>query len=182
MSTVKSRTAMRSNRQRHGEWQNSPQHRSHCSKTGLRKQVAKVIWHQAASPPQTDSSVVFARWRVAEQPTVPVPLLENRVKNKQVVTVIWHKAVQSYSPGGAPSYEATLAPPGEYDWTCASFSPPKSTTQTANWSVQPCLQRNALQCKARYCHSNPLCLFICPSDCLSHSWVLWVTAVYYSSI
>jgi len=48
------------------------------------------------------------------------------------------RTVQSYSPGGAnvPSHAGTLAPPGEYDWTCASFGPPKSTTQTANWSVQ----------------------------------------------
>jgi len=33
------------------------------------------------------------------------------------------------------------APPGEYNWTCASFSPPESTTETASWSVQsflPC--------------------------------------------
>jgi len=26
----------------------------------------------------------------------------------------------------------TLAAPGDYDWTCASFGPPESTTQTAN--------------------------------------------------
>jgi len=35
--------------------------------------------------------------------------------------------------------EGTLAPPGKYDWTCASFGPPESTTQTANRSVQPFL-------------------------------------------
>jgi len=51
--------------------------------------------------------------------------------------------VQSYLPGGAniPSHEGTLAPPGEYDWTCASFGPPKSTTQTANRSLQKFLHR-----------------------------------------
>jgi len=27
------------------------------------EQVIKVIWHKTASPPQTDSSIVFARWR-----------------------------------------------------------------------------------------------------------------------
>ena len=49
------------------------------------------------------------------------------------------QTVQSYSRGGAnvTSHEGTLAPPREYDWTSASFGPPKSTTQTANWSVQP---------------------------------------------
>jgi len=33
----------------------------------------------------------------------------------------------------------TLAPPGLYDWTCASSGPRESTTRTANWSVQPLL-------------------------------------------
>jgi len=49
--------------------------------------------------------------------------------------------VQSYSPGGdnVSFREGTLAPPGEYDWTCASFRSLKSTTQTANRSVQPFL-------------------------------------------
>ena len=36
-------------------------------------------------------------------------------------------------------YEGTLAPPGEHDWICASFSPLESTTQTANRSVKPFL-------------------------------------------
>jgi len=31
-------------------------------------------------------------------------------------------------------------PPGKYNWTCASFGPLESTTQTANGSVQPFLQ------------------------------------------
>jgi len=33
-------------------------------------------------------------------------------------------------------HKGTLAPPGEYDWTCASFGPLESTTDTANGSVQ----------------------------------------------
>jgi len=33
----------------------------------------------------------------------------------------------------------TLGPPGECDWTCASFGLPESTTQTGNRSVQPLL-------------------------------------------
>jgi len=36
-------------------------------------------------------------------------------------------------------YKGTLAPPGEYDWTCSSFGPLESTTDTANGSVQPFL-------------------------------------------
>ena len=38
-----------------------------------------------------------------------------------------------------PPMTAHLAPPGEYDWTCASFGPLESTTITANGSVQPFL-------------------------------------------
>ena len=36
-------------------------------------------------------------------------------------------------------HEGTLAPPAEYNWTCASFGPPGSTTQMANRPVQPFL-------------------------------------------
>ena len=32
-------------------------------KRGFNKQVVIVIWHKAASPPHTDDSVVFAKWR-----------------------------------------------------------------------------------------------------------------------
>ena len=46
-------------------------------------------------------------------------------RHKQLVKVIWHKTasppetVQSYLPGGnnVPTWEGTLVPPGEYDWT-----------------------------------------------------------------
>jgi len=46
--------------------------------------------------------------------------------------------VQCYSTGdGDLSFHTgTLAPPGEYDWTCASFGPLESTTDKANGSVQ----------------------------------------------
>jgi len=39
--------------------------------------------------------------------------------------------VQSHSPtgGNVSSHEGTLAPPGEYDWTCASFGLLESTPQ-----------------------------------------------------
>jgi len=63
--------------------------------------------------------------------------------NNQVVKVFdirphhrCRRTVQSYSPG-APmrAHWRNL----KYDWTCASFSSPESTTQTANRSVQPFL-------------------------------------------
>jgi len=65
-----------------------------------------------------------------------------------VVKVIWHKAhrcrtrlVQCYSAGdgNVSFHKGTVAPPGEYDWTCASFGPLQSTTETENGSVQPFL-------------------------------------------
>jgi len=58
------------------------------------------------------------------------------------VKVICHKVPRRvdgcYSTGDSnvSSHEGTLAPPGEYDWNCASFGPLESTTQTANGSVQ----------------------------------------------
>jgi len=68
--------------------------------------VVKVISHKAASPQQTDGSIVSAKW--------------------------WQCALSW----------GHMVPPGEYDWTCASFdcfAPPKFTTQMANLSVQPFL-------------------------------------------
>jgi len=48
-----------------------------------------------------------------------------------------------------PSHMGTLAPPGEYDWTCASFGPSESSVQTANRSVQPFAQLTA-KCRQVY--------------------------------
>jgi len=65
-----------------------------------------------------------------------------------MVKVIWHKAhrcrkrmVQCYSTGdgNVSFHKVTLAPPDEYDWTCASFGLLESTTETGNGSVQPFL-------------------------------------------
>jgi len=49
--------------------------------------------------------------------------------------------VQCHSTGdGNVSYhKGTLAPPGEYDWTRASFGPLESTIETANGQAQPFL-------------------------------------------
>jgi len=69
-------------------------------------------------------------------------LLEVRCTYELVVKVIWHTTasppqtdgsiVFAYSPSGTcvPSHVDTLAPPSEYDWTCASFGPPEFTIQT----------------------------------------------------
>jgi len=68
--------------------------------------MAKVIWHKAASLPQMDGSIIFARFHPRDPCALP-----------------WGHI-------GA-TWQIWL--------NCASFSPPKSTTQTANQSVQPFL-------------------------------------------
>ena len=50
-----------------------------------------------------------------------------------------------------PTWEGTLAPPGECNSTCASVGPPKSTTQTANRSVWPFLH-SSRQCRRVHWH------------------------------
>jgi len=74
--------------------------------------------------------------------------LSGRVQKQQVVEVIWRNVncgsrwmVQCYLTGDSnvSSHEGTLAPPGEYDWICASFGPLESITKMANGSVQPFL-------------------------------------------
>jgi len=53
------------------------------------------------------------------------------------------RMVQCYSTGdgNVSPHEGTLTPPGEYDWTCASFGALECTIETPNRSVQPCLHR-----------------------------------------
>jgi len=56
--------------------------------------------------------------------------------------VIWHKVhrclrrmVQCYSTGdgNVSFHKGTLAPPGEYDWTCASFRPTRVHSRNGKW-------------------------------------------------
>ena len=113
--------------------------------------MVKVIWHKAASPLQVDGSIVFAR---CANIIIIIYLYSRnnkhnnknkKVKNKHdyqlrttynlnnslyldlgqytlTITVSKHQHIIQYS---------TLAPPGKYGWTCGSFDPPESTTQTA---------------------------------------------------
>jgi len=68
-------------------------------------------------------------------------LCSSAVYHKQVVKVTWHKTTLLTQMDGSIvfAWEGTVAPPGKYDWTCASFGQPESTTQMANRSVQPFL-------------------------------------------
>jgi len=80
------------------------------------RQVVKVIWRKTASPPLTDGPIVFAKWCQYAFPCGHIGATW-RIRLKLLKL-------------------CTLAPPAEYDWTRASFSPSKSTIQTANRSVQ----------------------------------------------
>jgi len=106
------------------------------------KQVVKVIWHKTASPLQTDGSIVFARWRQCALMWAHWSHLANTV---ELVLLLAHPSPQPkrqinwfkrFCTARGRVSKGTLAPPGEYDWTHASFSTPKSTTQMANRSVQ----------------------------------------------
>jgi len=49
----------------------------------------------------------------------------------------------------------TWAPLGKYDWTCASFGPPESTTQMTNWSVQPFLHSSQQKVPMQWATLSP---------------------------
>ena len=65
--------------------------------------------------------------------------------------------VQCYSTvdGNVSFHKGTLAPPGEYDCTCASFGPLESTTETANGYIQPFL--HSLQQKVPILYNGRPC-------------------------
>jgi len=81
--------------------------------------------------------------------------------------------VQSYSSSGAnvPSHGGTLAPSGEYDWTCASFGPPEYTTQMANRSVQLFLPSSRQKVPIFY-NGRPF------SPRLPFSWGIWTPILF----
>jgi len=73
---------------------------------------------------------------------------------------------RAVAPTGSPS-RCTLAPPCEYDWTCAFFPPPESTTQTVNRSVQ-LFSHNSRQRVPILYNGTPFP----PQNC-SFSWGIW---------
>jgi len=87
--------------------------------------------------------------------------------------------VQYYSTGAinVSSNEGTLAPPGEYDWTCASFGPLESTTESANGSVQPFLHnlRHKVPILYNGCPYPPEVPFL-TGIWTSHCMMLWAHA------
>jgi len=126
-------------------------------------------WHKAASPPQTNGSLVFARWRQCG----PDPPHKGAITVERTCPgnghARWHSAMSCAKmaeltdlPFGLwtrvgrrkhklnricqvttmcphGGHQGTLASSGEYNSTCVSFGPPESTTQMANRFVQPFL-------------------------------------------
>ena len=85
------------------------------------KQVVKVIWHKAASPPHMDGSVVFARWRQRAPhtkkaleprnqlclhriawPRKPTPRIKQHVASYDTAEVIAHRKAKSGCDGNIP--------------------------------------------------------------------------------
>jgi len=91
--------------------------------------------------------------------------------------------VQCYSTsdGNVSFHKGTLAPPGEYDWTCASFGPFESTTDTANGSVQSFLDSLRQKVPILYC-GRPcppeLPLPMGDLDLSCNTWCFWPTRVH----
>ena len=75
-------------------------------------------------------------------------------------------------------------PSGEYDWTCAFFGPPESTTQTANRSIQPFLHSSRQKVSILY-NRRPfppkLPLLVGASGPPSNSWFLGPVQAYNSN-
>jgi len=70
---------------------------------------------------QTDTTKIMVTWSWTNKAAL---LLQT---DGSIVFAAWHQCA------------LTWGHIGEYDWTSASFGPPKSTTQTVNQSVQPFL-------------------------------------------
>jgi len=86
--------------------------------------------------------------------------------------------VQCYSTGdgNVSFHKGTLAPPGEYDWICASFGPLESTIDTANGSVQSLL--HSLRQKVPIVHNGRPCppdlnLPMADQDLPCDTWCFW---------
>jgi len=109
--------------------------------------LVKVIWHDAASPPHTAYSVVFARLRQCAPPAPyetcslgppeSIPQTESR-SVQQFLHSSWQKVPILYngpplSPSKLPLRMVVSGPHLIHGF----FGPPESKTQTASRSVQP---------------------------------------------
>jgi len=120
----------------------APSQRQHS--TSMRAAVARRT-HEHSSHPRLHThthththALTRAHWRhLASTIELVLPSAHQSPQPKQQIDRFTGSAIFAQLKGRVSS--GTLAPPGEYDWTCASLGTPESTTQMANGSVQPFL-------------------------------------------
>ena len=120
-----------------------------CFRPRQFKQVVTIIWHKAASPPHTDGSVVFARWRQWVSHVThasfgpPEPITQTASLSVQPFL---HSSRQSIAYGrvssGMSGYALPLKISPSYGGSGphvmrGSLDPPDSASQTTYRSVQP---------------------------------------------
>ena len=121
--------------------------------------MVKIIWHTTASPPQTDGSVVFARWRQCAHMGGHIGatwrirlnlcfLRPTRVHNpndKSISSAVSANltAESPYTLQWVPLFPKIVPFHGESGphLTHDSLGPSEPTNQTASLSIQPFLQR-----------------------------------------
>jgi len=106
------------------------------------KQVVKVIWHKAASPPLTNGSVVFARWRQCAPPSSTPQLASAPCRHCALLSrfaFIYSRKypdkswVGPFRPQNCSFTRGDLGPHLIHD----SLLPLESTSRTESRSVQP---------------------------------------------
>jgi len=120
--------------------------------------VVRVIWHKAASPPQMDGSVVFARWRQCALPwghtgatwriwsnlCFLLPVRVHNANGKLLGSAIFAHSRHCHRACPSMSFSLIIAPSHRGSGPHvihAFFGPPESITQTASRFVQPFLHR-----------------------------------------
>jgi len=116
-----------------------------------------------------DGSIVFASWRQRA-----LPCGHNGATCRIQLNLCFLRPTRVHNPKGESIGSAVFAqltavssgilvPHGEYDWTCASFRTPESTTNMANRLVQPCAQLTAECRRVHRRHLANTVEFVLPS-------------------
>jgi len=119
---------------------------------------SKVIWHKNALPPQTDGSIVFARWHQCAFPCSHIGttwwtrlnlrfLRPTRVHSPNGKSIGFGRSCTAHSRKFLYLHWAILSPKLPCQWGYldrhlihGSLGPPECSTQTVSRSVQPFLQ------------------------------------------
>jgi len=97
---------------------------------------AHVSDQRAVDCRSTESSIQWHQWVTC---IIIITSGQSKLTSDCITTADrWFSRIHQVAPM-CPHREGTLAPPGEYNWTCASFGSPESITQTANRLVLPFL-------------------------------------------